>query len=406
MTDGRITRAVRIECEGGISGGGWSYLLEFRPLSRGSSVWETHLDTGRPVKVAHLVGPLQWRSIVAWLREREFVVSADISDSVQISGLEAWQEPIVRVACVNAEERADRSLDFLLGCSDEWIRSFFNGGDLNPDCGEVFAVVELLELLDELDLRESPIEEVASSLGAVGPTSISVLTTAAEREVEARSQRRGASLIPFDAGIERLVEAQRHLLGPSRRQHEHFGKERRIAALSRRLEDLAIATGRIPNGALTLEGGAAIDLDELNLWAAYLETRFEVSLPSQRITIRVGEATPILDGFIDECGADCWCFVTAWNPGSRPLSAEENHARNRRLRAELERSQGGVFEGEGRGADPAWPPEESFLALGVDLGAAVDLGSRYGQRAVVWGRRGEPAQLIECPSRDGGCSAA
>lgn len=140
------------------------------------------------------------------------------------------------------------------------------------------------------------------------------------------------------------------------------------------------------------------------LWQAYRETRFEVDAapatsggPSAPgFTIRVGERSPALDRLLDETGHDAWAFVTAANPASRPLSAEENAARNRRLERAL-RDRGLEYRaGRGVGADPDWAPEESFLVLGLDRSAAAALGAAFGQNAVVVGLRGEAASLLDC----------
>lgn len=73
-----------------------------------------------------------------------------------------------------------------------------------------------------------------------------------------------------------------------------------------------------------------------------------------------------------------------------------NRERNAQLRTELDELAVVVFDGLGRGPDPSWQPEESFLVLGVSRAAASELGSRWGQNAVVWGTRGREAELLDC----------
>ena len=41
------------------------------------------------------------------------------------------------------------------------------------------------------------------------------------------------------------------------------------------------------------------------------------------------------------------------------------------------------FHGEGQGTDPQWAPEAFFLALGLTRQAAIALGGRYEQNAIV-----------------------
>ena len=55
-----------------------------------------------------------------------------------------------------------------------------------------------------------------------------------------------------------------------------------------------------------------------------------------------------------------------------------------------------MFPGEGIGDDGTWPPERSLLVLGIDHAGAVQLGHRFGQRAIVWGELGGLAALVLC----------
>ncbi len=87
---------------------------------------------------------------------------------------------------------------------------------------------------------------------------------------------------------------------------------------------------------------------------------------------------------------------TAHNPGSVPLTAEENRARHTRLEADVSARGYEVFTGEGVGDDVKWPAEASLLILGMPRAEAMALGDAHAQRAVVWGGVGEPALLLIC----------
>jgi Protein of unknown function (DUF3293) len=100
-----------------------------------------------------------------------------------------------------------------------------------------------------------------------------------------------------------------------------------------------------------------------------------------------------------------WAFLTAWNPASVALSQSENEARQQELTTILDREEYTWLVGEGIGEDPGWTPEKSLFVFDISRGKAVALGSRFGQLAVVVGRRGEPALLVSCasaPSPDAG----
>lgn len=134
------------------------------------------------------------------------------------------------------------------------------------------------------------------------------------------------------------------------------------------------------------------------LFAAYRATTFEAHIEGEPepLAIRVGERCARLDALLAAHGADAWVYVTACNPASSPLSDDENARRNEALARELAGCAVAVFEGEGRGDDPSWTPEPSFLALGLTTEQGIELGRRYGQNAIVAGRRSEIAQLVDC----------
>jgi len=72
--------------------------------------------------------------------------------------------------------------------------------------------------------------------------------------------------------------------------------------------------------------------------------------------------------------------LSAWNPGSVWVSAERNHAANRRLRESLERRGATVTEVVGHSVDREWS-EESFLIEGLKAAQVAELGVLFGQVA-------------------------
>lgn len=129
---------------------------------------------------------------------------------------------------------------------------------------------------------------------------------------------------------------------------------------------------------------------------AYRGTTYVVDAPEGAIGIRIGEPCPALDGLLAQLGVACWAFVTAWNPQSEILSSKINELNNNRLRAELFAAGYRLFGGRGLPDAGGWLAEESVLVAGLDAQAAVALGARYGQLAVVTGNAGECAVLRWC----------
>lgn len=139
--------------------------------------------------------------------------------------------------------------------------------------------------------------------------------------------------------------------------------------------------------------------DDTALWTAFRRTTFRAYWGDREIDIRVdGPAPSGLAELLAAKNEDHWAFITAWNPGGRVQSDEANQAANKGLRAELEeRKLSNVFAGDGIPDPPdEHPPEASLLILGIERSDALEIGRKFGQAAIVLGRRGQPPQLVTC----------
>jgi hypothetical protein len=115
------------------------------------------------------------------------------------------------------------------------------------------------------------------------------------------------------------------------------------------------------------------------LLAAYAATLWWVHLPGGSVPLRLGERFSALA--LLPCA-----IVTAYNPGSDLREAEWNRHADERLRALL------LAEGitpiptlaTGTGPDADRWTEPGYLASGLPLPVAVEIGRRFGQNAIVW----------------------
>lgn len=117
---------------------------------------------------------------------------------------------------------------------------------------------------------------------------------------------------------------------------------------------------------------------------AYEATHYRVAWAGRPFVMRIAVCSPELADAYRQTETACALFITAYNPFGRARPDRENQAGHERLRADLSALSAHVAEGEGADPSGEWPPEKSFLALGVDRQAAQALGSRYDQDAVVW----------------------
>lgn len=123
---------------------------------------------------------------------------------------------------------------------------------------------------------------------------------------------------------------------------------------------------------------------------AYNNTSYNVFDPP--MSIKIGQQIPELDALLKRYDQTNWAYVTAFNPFSELLTAEENEERHKQLNKRLKEYLS--FEGEGVGTDPAWKPERSFLILGIFEIDAGKFGEDFQQNAIVVGQLNKVAKLM------------
>lgn len=121
-----------------------------------------------------------------------------------------------------------------------------------------------------------------------------------------------------------------------------------------------------------------------DLIATYRTADYRVECGIAAFTLHIDQYSEPLARLFAASAHQCAVFITACNPCSQPQSLEVNRAVQTRLRDELSCLTDQVIVGTGSDPAGAWPVEESFLALGVDLAAAMVLGRQFGQNAIVW----------------------
>ena len=120
-----------------------------------------------------------------------------------------------------------------------------------------------------------------------------------------------------------------------------------------------------------------------DLIAAYKNTLFQAHVGDDVITLRVGQQCPELQEVFQQHNVTTACYITAYNPFGRLLTAQENEDRNARMRTELA-AQYRLFEGIGSDPTGEWEGEASFLALGASKDASLALAEAWEQNAVVF----------------------
>lgn len=117
---------------------------------------------------------------------------------------------------------------------------------------------------------------------------------------------------------------------------------------------------------------------------AYKRTQYLMQTENGEIVLRIGEPSKALAELIEAAAAEGGAFITAENPFSQQLTADENKVRHDRLREDLAELGALIIDGAGQGEDPSWPAETSYSAIGITRDQACALGIKYEQNAIVW----------------------
>lgn len=128
--------------------------------------------------------------------------------------------------------------------------------------------------------------------------------------------------------------------------------------------------------------------------AAYRATRYCCVVDGVALEIRIDRCHPPLDHWLTACGARCWAWLGAVNPGSEDLGAETNARRHAALVAQVAESGWVALAGEGVADAGDWPPEPALLIAGIAAESAVDIARQWGQNALLLGEAGGEARLV------------
>jgi hypothetical protein len=126
----------------------------------------------------------------------------------------------------------------------------------------------------------------------------------------------------------------------------------------------------------------------------YRATTYRVKTPETTIDIRIGDRHPMIDRLLSQLKATQWAFVSAWNPGSRQVSADANASAQDALVQFVAQRGFAYYEGAGIPDSADWSAETSLWIAGISGIEARELGLRFKQNAIVFGELGGTAELV------------
>jgi len=133
-----------------------------------------------------------------------------------------------------------------------------------------------------------------------------------------------------------------------------------------------------------------------DVYHAYCQTLYQVTLPTRAFTLRVGVRHPAFDEALRDHHTQTWGFITAANPRSEITAAPLNQARHAQLCAVIKEAGYPMFPGWGIPQNNDWDPEQSLCIFGIQSENLRKLGIQFEQNAVVFGALAHPAQFLWC----------
>lgn len=120
------------------------------------------------------------------------------------------------------------------------------------------------------------------------------------------------------------------------------------------------------------------------LIASYKAAGYQAVVEADILILHIDQYSAPLNQILGKFEHQCAAYITAANPLSQQQRPHVNQIRNTKLRNALTQHTDRVFAGASTDPAKLWPPEKSFLALGINLKTAMSLGRQFDQNAVVW----------------------
>ena len=125
---------------------------------------------------------------------------------------------------------------------------------------------------------------------------------------------------------------------------------------------------------------------------AYLSTNFHV-YAEEEFMLNVGHFSKPLSELHKSHACDTSAVITAWNPLGVAQSDEANKKQNDTLK-KIAQERYTVIDAAGVDPKGEWPPEASFIILGISRYDAMELGQRFQQNAIIFNEGAVPELVM------------
>ena len=136
-----------------------------------------------------------------------------------------------------------------------------------------------------------------------------------------------------------------------------------------------------------------------DLLKSYKSTTYTTNTPTI-FHIKIGELNADLNVYMASNKFNSWTYITAENPFSKKLTANENKLRNQQLENEIIEQGYSYMPGQGIPENSDWSPEASYLIFNISRDQARSMAQTYQQNAFVFGGLTSLPELISLENKD------
>lgn len=130
-------------------------------------------------------------------------------------------------------------------------------------------------------------------------------------------------------------------------------------------------------------------------FTASMTTRYTIDLPNGcHLTLTIGAPTAEVDLLLSQNNASSFAYLTAFNPQSTTLSADENWKRHEQLCLELKQRGFSFLTGKAIPDTGEWEPETCVFAFDMPRAIVLELCQAYAQDGAVVGELGSAPKLM------------
>jgi len=132
-----------------------------------------------------------------------------------------------------------------------------------------------------------------------------------------------------------------------------------------------------------------------SFFTASMTTRYTIDLPDgYYLTLTIGAPSPEMDSLLSQNHATHYAYLTAYNPQSTTLSADENLLRHEQLCKEITQRGFTYLTGKAIPDTGEWDPETCVFAFDMPRVTVLELCQEYAQDGAVVGELGSAPKLM------------